>query len=107
MGLNHKIAIRPSFIKGESPPALKPARGAHDGHGLIHHPLADTEVVVDPALHFLVLGDLFGLETGAGNNPHARDPVHGCARGFTELAGLSSCMGVCFQKLLRLEVNKA
>lgn len=67
--------------ESKSSPALEPARRAHHGHGLIHHPLADAKVVIDPALHFLVLGDLFGFETGAGNNPHARDPVHGvCVR---------------------------
>lgn len=76
------IAICLSFKKdNRSPSALEPARRTHHGDGRIHHPLADSEVVVDPALHFLALGDLFGFETRAGNNPHARDPIKGvCAR---------------------------
>lgn len=92
MGMDHKSPFAcPSRRRDNSSPALKPAGGTHDGHGLIHHPLANAKVVIDPALHFLALGDLFGFETGAGDNPHARDPGHGGARGLTELAGLVYC----------------
>jgi hypothetical protein len=82
MGMESLIAICLSFRKdNKSSSALEPARRTHHGHGLIHHPLADSEVIVDPTLHFLALRDLFGFETGAGNNPHARDPIQGvCAR---------------------------
>ncbi len=47
------------FLSG----TLKEAARAGNGDGLVHHPLADAEVLVDPFRHFLVLaGDLVRLE---------------------------------------------
>lgn len=70
------------------PAALKPAGRAHDSHGLIHDPLADAEVVIDPSLDFFVLGDLFGFETGADNDPtRTRPNFSGCARRIQEVSG--------------------
>jgi hypothetical protein len=54
----------------KSPSPLKPAGGAHDSHGLVHDPFADTKVVVDPTCDFFVLRDLFAFETGAMKVPH-------------------------------------
>lgn len=45
---------------------LEPAAGGGDGDGLVHDPLADVEVGVDPFLDVFVVGDLVGVETGAG-----------------------------------------
>lgn len=52
-----------------SPSPLEPARGSHHRHRLIHHPLPNTEVAVDPLLHVFAVGDLIGVETGAVKSP--------------------------------------
>lgn len=57
---------------------LEPARGAQDGDGLVHDPFTDTEVVLDPLLDVLVVGELVGVEAGAVTVP--RRPQKG-ARG--------------------------
>lgn len=49
----------------ESPLALKVAGGAQNRNRLVHHPLADAEVAIDPLLEVLVIGDFVGVETGA------------------------------------------
>jgi hypothetical protein len=50
--------------------ALKEAAGAGNGNGLVHHPLADAEVLVDPLGNFLVLaGNFVALETGGPVSP--------------------------------------
>lgn len=60
----------------KSPAALEPAGRTHHGHGLVHDPLADTEVVVDPLLDVLIIGDLFSVQTGAIDGPRAQpNPV--------------------------------
>lgn len=51
---------------------LEIAGRAHHGHGLVHNPFTDAEVLVDPFLDVLALGDLFGVETGAVNGPRAQ-----------------------------------
>lgn len=53
-------------VTKNSPLPLKVARRAEHRNRLIHHPLANTEVVIDPLLEVLVIGDLVGAETGAG-----------------------------------------
>ena len=45
--------------------ALKVPRGAEDGDGLVHGPLADPEVVVDPFLEAGGLGEGVGFYAGA------------------------------------------
>lgn len=82
MGMDHKSPFAwPERRIDNSSTALKPARGTHHGHGLIHDPLTNAKVVIDPALHFLALGDLFGFETGAGEQPtRTRPGSWGCAR---------------------------
>ena len=45
---------------------LEIARRRGDADRLVHHPLADVQVGVDPFLDVLVLGDLLGGETGPG-----------------------------------------
>lgn len=52
-----------------SPPALEIAGGTQDGNGLIHHPLANAEVAIDPFLEVFVVGDFVGVETGAVKIP--------------------------------------
>lgn len=43
---------------------LEETARASDGYGLIHHPLADTQVLVDPLRHlFVITRYAFGLET--------------------------------------------
>lgn len=44
---------------------LEVAAGGGDADALVHDPLADVEVRVDPLLDVLVVGDLVGVETGA------------------------------------------
>lgn len=44
---------------------LEPPAGGRDSDRLVHHPLADVEVRVDPLLNIFVVGDLVGLETGS------------------------------------------
>lgn len=65
----------------KSPLPLKPARRPQNEHTLIHHPLAHTEVAVDPLLEVFVLGDLVGVEAGAVEDPR---------RGMKRLAFLFS-----------------
>ncbi len=58
-GVSTKLSRRSSSS------ALKEAAGAGDGDRLIHHPLADAQVLVNPFRNFLVVaGDFVGLETG-------------------------------------------
>ena len=72
-GLNLELkSISPA--EGQSSSPLEPARGTHHGNRLVHDPLADAEIVINPPLDVLVIRDLFGFETGAINIPHARDP---------------------------------
>jgi hypothetical protein len=52
---------------------------------LIHHPLADTEVVIDPFLEILVISDFVGAETGAVKIP-TRFPRPKWGRGVIGLA---------------------
>lgn len=54
------------LLKRASSHMLEPAAGGGDGDGLVHDPLADVEVRVDPFLDVFVVGDLVGVETGAG-----------------------------------------
>lgn len=65
--------------KIKSPPTLKKTGRAHDRDRLIHDPLADTEVVIDPSLDFFALGDLITFETGADNDPYTQ-PHQVCVR---------------------------
>lgn len=52
------------------PCPLEPAAGAGQRHGLIHHPFTDTQVLVDPLVHLLVVaGNLVCLDTGPGEIP--------------------------------------
>lgn len=44
---------------------LEPPAGGRDADRLVHHPLADVEVRVDPLLDVFVVGDLVGVETGS------------------------------------------
>lgn len=63
------------------PLALEVARGTQHSHRLIHHPLANTQVVIDPLLEVLVIGDFVGVETGAVKDPTRCPPgFGGCAR---------------------------
>jgi hypothetical protein len=48
------VASGVEYVLCQSPAALEPGGGTHDGNGLVHHPLADAEVVIDPSLDFLV-----------------------------------------------------
>lgn len=51
--------------RGRLSGALEEAAGACDGDRLIHHPLADAEVLVNPFGNvFVVAGNFLGLETG-------------------------------------------
>lgn len=45
---------------------LEVSRGSSDANRLVHHPLADIEVGIDPFLKVLVLCELLGGETGPG-----------------------------------------
>lgn len=79
-------------VRGQrhSPTTLKPAGRTHHSHRLIHDPLANTEVIIDPSLEFFALGDLFGLETGADDDPaHTRPDPRVWREGSEKLAGLS------------------
>lgn len=49
---------------GGLPLSLEPTRGSCDGYGLIHHPLANSEVLVDPDVDIFVLSEGIFLETG-------------------------------------------
>lgn len=44
---------------------LEPPARRGDGDRLVHHPLTDIEVRVDPFLDIFVVGNLVGLETGS------------------------------------------
>lgn len=44
---------------------LKPGRGPQHRDGLIHDPLAHPEVILNPPLDFLVIGNLVRIQTGA------------------------------------------
>jgi hypothetical protein len=47
--------------------ALEKAARSSKGDGLIHHPLADPEIFVDPFRNLLVVaGNLLCFETGSG-----------------------------------------
>lgn len=54
------------LLKGQSSRMLKVSRGSGQANRLVHDPLADVEVGVDPLLEVFVLGELVGGETGAG-----------------------------------------
>ena len=45
--------------------SLKESAGAYDCHTLVHDPLADPEVAVNPPFDFFALGELVALQTGA------------------------------------------
>lgn len=63
-----------------SPSPLEPAAGPGDGDRLIHHPLADAEILVDPLLHLLVLArDLLRLETGPDGSPRMGRKLVACS----------------------------
>lgn len=50
-------------------PAFEPTAGAGDSDRLIHHPLADTEILLDPFRHVLVFaGSSIRLETGSDDS---------------------------------------
>lgn len=56
--------------RGISSCAFKEAAGTGDGDGLVHHPLAHDQVLVDPLGHFLVVTrNSVGLETGPRASP--------------------------------------
>ncbi|RHZ51467.1 F-box protein [Aspergillus thermomutatus] len=63
----------PTTIEPQSPLAFEVTRGRQDSHRLIHDPLADAEIVIDPFLKVLVIGDLVGVETGAVRTPRGPD----------------------------------
>lgn len=63
-----------------SPPALEIAGGTQDGNGLIHHPLANAEVAIDPFLEVFVVGDFVGVETGGKTSR----TLHTCQKGGEE-----------------------
>lgn len=44
--------------------SLKESAGAYDCHTLVHDPLADPEVAVNPPFDFFALGELVALQTG-------------------------------------------
>ena len=48
---------------------LKPPGRPQDRHGLIHHPLPHTEILVDPFLDVLVIGYFAGFKAGAAEDP--------------------------------------
>lgn len=51
-------------MRKKSSLALKEAAGAGNGDRLIHHPLADAEILVDPPGDFFVFaGNFVALET--------------------------------------------
>ena len=50
--------------------AVEPAAGAGDGGGLVHHPLADAEVPVNPLVDLAVL--VVGYPLGIEANPRNR-----------------------------------
>lgn len=54
-----------SLLKRVSSHMLEPPARRGDGDRLIHHPLTDIEVRVDPFLDIFVVGNLVGLETGS------------------------------------------
>lgn len=69
------------------PRALKEAARAGNGHGLVHDPFAEAEVLVDPLVGLFVLArDFFRLEGQAGRSLHAckkcrdEDSVKGIVR---------------------------
>jgi len=45
--------------------SLEPTRRSCDGHGLIHHPLANSQVLVDPDIDIFILSEGIFLETGS------------------------------------------
>lgn len=56
--------------RGISSRTLKEATGTSNGDGLVHHPLAHAEVLVDPLGHFLVVArNSVGLETAPRTSP--------------------------------------
>lgn len=91
-GINRSPFQRVVYLSDLSS-TLKPAGGAHHRHGLIHDPLADTEVVVKPLLDFFIIRELFGLHTGAKDGPRTHATRRRVARGSTELAGRSFMFG--------------
>ncbi|GFF22467.1 hypothetical protein IFM46972_00295 [Aspergillus udagawae] len=62
-------------IELRSPLAFEETRGRQHSNRLIHDPLADAEIVIDPFLKVFVIGDLVRVETGAVRTP--RDPDQG------------------------------
>jgi hypothetical protein len=59
-----------------STPSFKPARRSQNRNGLVHDPLANTEVVLYPSLDFFILGHLIGVETGAMKASHLSSHAH-------------------------------
>ncbi|KAF7117898.1 hypothetical protein CNMCM5793_007229 [Aspergillus hiratsukae] len=62
-------------IEPTSPLAFEVTRGRQHSDRLIHDPLANAEIAIDPFLKVLVIGDLVRVETGAVKTP--RDPDQG------------------------------
>lgn len=52
-----------SHIGPASPLAFEITRGRQHSHRLVHDPLANAEIVIDPFLEVFVIGDLVSVET--------------------------------------------
>lgn len=51
----------------------KSVRGRQHSHRLVHDPLANAEIVIDPFLEVFVIGDLVSVETRAVRTPRGPD----------------------------------
>jgi hypothetical protein len=69
------------LLNSTSSHMLEPPARRGDGDGLVHDPFADVEVGVDPFLDVFVVGDLVGVETGAGAQMGFVSPVVSWGRG--------------------------
>ncbi|KAF4157253.1 hypothetical protein CNMCM6936_001211 [Aspergillus lentulus] len=79
----HRTPVTPSpphqsHIEPPSPLAFEITRGRQHRHRLIHDPLADAEIVIDPFLKVFAIGDLVSVETRAVTTP--RDPDQGAGK---------------------------
>jgi hypothetical protein len=62
-----------SHIGPASPLAFEITRGRQHSHRLVHDPLANAEIVIDPFLEVFVIGDLVSVETRAVRTPRGPD----------------------------------
>jgi hypothetical protein len=67
-GYTREHLLVPPSLAVRLPSALEPGAGPGDGHGLVHHPLTDSQVLLYPLGGlFIVARELGGLETRASH----------------------------------------